>query len=267
MQTKNFGDKLSAYRQNKKMTQEEFSARLGVTPQAVSKWERGLGLPDICILSDICRILNVSADDMLQTGYTLISEDGSQKKQEEILHNLDISDALSIHIGYGLVSVVSEGLKTDIIHKKRLQLAGDGFLLPVVHIKDRADLQTNEFEILSYQRVLYHGKLEPINEHSFASMADKLEDIVHDCRNYSYILNRDMVKIIVDHASMLYPVLISETIPSRISYGYLTNVLKGLLLNGTSICNLNKIIEVMDNYLSDKLPLSDIIEKIEQEIC
>jgi len=49
MQIKNFGDKLSTYRQDKKMTQEEFSARLGVTPQAVSKWERerGLGLPDI----------------------------------------------------------------------------------------------------------------------------------------------------------------------------------------------------------------------------
>ena len=36
------GNIISQYRQNQKMTQEEFAARLGVTPQAVSKWERGV---------------------------------------------------------------------------------------------------------------------------------------------------------------------------------------------------------------------------------
>ncbi len=33
---------ISRFRQNQTMTQEEFAARLGVTPQAVSKWERGV---------------------------------------------------------------------------------------------------------------------------------------------------------------------------------------------------------------------------------
>ena len=38
----NIGELICQYRQNRKMTQEEFASRLGVTPQAVSKWERGV---------------------------------------------------------------------------------------------------------------------------------------------------------------------------------------------------------------------------------
>ena len=41
------GDKISEYRQNKGLTQEELAGKIGVTPQALSKWERGQSLPDV----------------------------------------------------------------------------------------------------------------------------------------------------------------------------------------------------------------------------
>ena len=41
------GDKTSEYRQNKGLTQEELAGKIGVTPQALSKWERGQSLPDV----------------------------------------------------------------------------------------------------------------------------------------------------------------------------------------------------------------------------
>ena len=37
-------ENISRFRQNQNMTQDEFASRLGVTPQAVSKWERGVSL-------------------------------------------------------------------------------------------------------------------------------------------------------------------------------------------------------------------------------
>ena len=49
----NFGTRLAECRRNKNFTQEEMANRLGVTPQALSKWEKGLSSPDIsmvCIL-------------------------------------------------------------------------------------------------------------------------------------------------------------------------------------------------------------------------
>lgn len=51
------GNTISKMRQNKNMTQEEFASRLGVTSQAVSRWERGNSLPDISLISGICNIL------------------------------------------------------------------------------------------------------------------------------------------------------------------------------------------------------------------
>ncbi len=49
------GEIICQCRQNRKMTQEEFASRLGVTPQAVSKWERGIGLPDLSLVRGICQ--------------------------------------------------------------------------------------------------------------------------------------------------------------------------------------------------------------------
>ena len=62
------GSRLSVCRQNKNMTQEELAYRLGITPQALSKWERSVSFPDISMLADISRLLEVSTDYLLGLG-------------------------------------------------------------------------------------------------------------------------------------------------------------------------------------------------------
>ena len=51
------------------MTQKELAECLGVTNKAVSKWETGGGMPDISVLQELSRILEVSVDELLAGEY------------------------------------------------------------------------------------------------------------------------------------------------------------------------------------------------------
>ena len=47
------------------LTQEQLGALVGVTRQAVSKWESGQAVPDALMMAQICRALHASADYLL----------------------------------------------------------------------------------------------------------------------------------------------------------------------------------------------------------
>lgn len=61
----NLGNNISEKRKAKGMTQEELAANLGVSPQAVSKWENNLSCPDISLLPAIAKIFGMSVDELL----------------------------------------------------------------------------------------------------------------------------------------------------------------------------------------------------------
>ena len=48
------------------LSQRKLADHLGVSCQAVSKWECGKSLPDILLLPALCDILGISADELLQ---------------------------------------------------------------------------------------------------------------------------------------------------------------------------------------------------------
>lgn len=78
------GKKIKDLRKTKGFTQEEFAGLIGVTFQAVSKWERGESYPDINYLPAISKILNISIDELL--GNT------SDCSENEIKHYLELYD-------------------------------------------------------------------------------------------------------------------------------------------------------------------------------
>ena len=68
MDMKNVGNQITVLRKNKGLTQAELGERLGISFQAVSKWERGETLPDTAILLDLAEVLETSVDYILTGG-------------------------------------------------------------------------------------------------------------------------------------------------------------------------------------------------------
>lgn len=59
------GNRIQRFRKEKCLTQEELAAQLGVSSQAVSKWENDASCPDISLLPQLCRVLSISTDELL----------------------------------------------------------------------------------------------------------------------------------------------------------------------------------------------------------
>ena len=60
----NMGQKIKSLRLGSSMTQEQLAGRLGVSPQAVSKWESGTNMPDVQMLPDLAVTFGVTIDEL-----------------------------------------------------------------------------------------------------------------------------------------------------------------------------------------------------------
>lgn len=59
------GEKLKKLRRSKDLTQEEVATHLGISFQAISKWERGEGYPDITMLPILANYYQVTVDELI----------------------------------------------------------------------------------------------------------------------------------------------------------------------------------------------------------
>ena len=73
-------------RKEKKNTQEQQAEKLYITNRAVSKWERGLSLPDADKMLDLCNILDINVNELLN-GEKINMKD-YEKKTDELLVEL-----------------------------------------------------------------------------------------------------------------------------------------------------------------------------------
>ena len=75
------GRLISGLRKEKKFTQKDLADRLHVSDKAISKWERGLGCPDVSLLGELSRILEVNIASILAGNLNEKQKDSGNMKR------------------------------------------------------------------------------------------------------------------------------------------------------------------------------------------
>lgn len=106
-----FGKRVREFRSRKNFSQKEIAMRIGVSEQAVSKWENGECLPDIYNLKLLAQILRISVDSLLDT---------EMQNSEKIVETVSIG-----------------GARFEIVEKPETILAGK-----IIYAKDFPDIDS-----------------------------------------------------------------------------------------------------------------------------
>lgn len=97
-------------RKRRQLTQMQLAEKLNITDRAVSKWERGKALPDASIMLELCRILHITVNDLLNG--EVVTMENYQKQSEKLLLEMakqkEEADKqlLSLEILIGIFSII-----------------------------------------------------------------------------------------------------------------------------------------------------------------
>lgn len=114
-----FGKRLKEFRKRANLTQKEAAMKIGVSEQALSKWENGVCLPDVYNLKLLARVLSVSVDCLLDT---------ENETEEKVIETIKVGGAVF-----------------EIVEKPETILAGK-----IIYAKDFADIYLFEAAIESF---------------------------------------------------------------------------------------------------------------------
>ncbi len=84
MEQLKIGKFIAEQRKQKNITQLELAEKLYITDKAVSKWERGVAMPDSSIMLALCEILGISVNELLR-GEKMNMENSEQKNEQLLL--------------------------------------------------------------------------------------------------------------------------------------------------------------------------------------
>lgn len=108
------GARIVKYRKEKGMTQETLAEKLGVSSQAVSKWENDVSCPDISLLPQLSRVLGVTTDELLtgnSSGVKVVPE-AQRKSLDELVMRIRVNsadgDKVKVNLPMSLLKVCME---------------------------------------------------------------------------------------------------------------------------------------------------------------
>ena len=127
LKTLSLGRRIQALRKEQALTQDALAERMGITPQAVSKWENDQSCPDIMSLPQLAKELHTTVDTLL-TGETAdFSPATPAKRPEELIVRIAIKaddearvclnlpyKVFSLGAGYGILSFTFSANEGDL---------------------------------------------------------------------------------------------------------------------------------------------------------
>ena len=106
--------KIKQLRNKSGLTQEQLAARLGVSAQAVSKWENAVAMPDITLLPALSGELGVTIDDLFDLSVN--------QKMQRIERRLDIEEEFTGDVFYEYESFLKNQIDEGEDRRKALSL-------------------------------------------------------------------------------------------------------------------------------------------------
>lgn len=92
MDAQKFGAFVAQCRKDKKMTQADLAIKLNVTDKAISRWERGVGFPDINTIEPLAAALDVSVAELMRSERINESKVSTTMNNEIVNNTLDFAE-------------------------------------------------------------------------------------------------------------------------------------------------------------------------------
>lgn len=248
-------------RKEKGFTQEDLASRLGVTAQAVSKWERALSIPDIDLLLGLSEVLNVSIGDLLVDQQrppqeTSVYDIGKSKVRSTIYND----QLLLVNVGLGLVSVFTKEFIQQFSTIRSRVLADTGVLLPLFRIMDDASAGEHRCSLSYGAKTLWCRDFASPTEQTGADILAMLHDAV--LSHLPLFVNRHMVKVLLENVRECLPFVVEGIVPERISLSQMKQIVASLVQQGKSVRNLPLIIDLADNLIDETSDITEICARM-----
>ena len=112
------GNRIQKFRKENGLTQEELAEKLGVSAQAVSKWENDASCPDISLLPQLCRILGITTDELLsgKTETVTLVPTAQRKGLDELTMRIRVNNSEGDKVKVNLpMSLVKLGMEIGMV--------------------------------------------------------------------------------------------------------------------------------------------------------
>ncbi len=137
-----FGEKLKEVRRQAGMSQEKLAEKLGVSRQAITKWETNAGIPDIENIMAVSTLFHVSIDELLSNEKN-ITQSKDYLFESVTEYDIDFSKRFDMKLGGANALIMSgyEGEKVRVrLASNTLSTLQNDFKLKIDDIKNRIDL-------------------------------------------------------------------------------------------------------------------------------